>query len=67
MSRYRCPEFAATGIELQLIEAEAQRDEALRHGWPREAAAHEVEIRRLWDELAEVTTELADTAPDLAA
>lgn len=67
MTRYRCPEFAVTGIELQLIEAEARRDEALRQGWPGEAATHDDEIRRLWDELAEVTAELAATGPDLAA
>ncbi|HSL58915.1 MAG TPA: hypothetical protein VK866_13800 [Acidimicrobiales bacterium] len=67
MTRYRCPEFAVTGIELQIIEEEAQREEALRQGWPREARAHDAEIRRLWNELAEVTSELVDASPHVAA
>ena len=63
MTTYACPEFAATGLELQIIELQAQRDTAQREGWTAEAEAHEAEIGRLWSELAD----LVDAFPQVAA
>lgn len=54
MTTYVCPEFAATGLELRIIELQAQRDDALEQGWPDEAAAKDREIAALWSELAEL-------------
>jgi hypothetical protein len=54
MTNYTCPEFAATGLEMQIFEEEARREEAISQGWQAEAAAHQTEITRLWSELAEL-------------
>ncbi len=54
MTNYTCPEFAATGLEMQIYEEEARREEALSQGWHDEAASHQSEITRLWAELAEL-------------
>jgi hypothetical protein len=54
MTNYTCPEFAATGLEMQIFEEEARREEAVAQGWSDEAAAHQSEITRLWSELAEL-------------
>lgn len=63
MKTYVCPEFAATGIELQIIELQAQREIALEQGWLDEAASHDDEIASLWMQLAE----LADQLPEPVA
>ena len=62
MTEYTCPEFAATGIELQIYEEEARREEATAQGWHDQAAEHQAEIARLWAELAE----LAERYPSAA-
>lgn len=54
MSDYTCPEFAATGLEMQIFEEEARREEAEAQGWHEQAALHQQEITRLWSELAEL-------------
>jgi hypothetical protein len=54
MKTYVCPEFAATGIELQIIELQAQRETALEQGWQDEAAGYDEEIGSLWVQLAEL-------------
>jgi hypothetical protein len=54
MTTYVCPEFAATGIELQIIELQAQREEATDQGWSDLAEEKDLEIARLWGELAEL-------------
>lgn len=54
MTTYTCPEFAATGLEMQIIEEEARREEALAQGWTEVADRHQVEIQRLLGELAEL-------------
>jgi hypothetical protein len=54
MTNYTCPEFAATGLEMQIFEEEARREEAISQGWQAEAATHQAEITRLWGELAEL-------------
>lgn len=61
MTTYTCPEFAATGIELQIYEEEARREEALAQGWSEVAARHQVAIERLHLELAELV-ELSSAA-----
>lgn len=63
MTTYACPEFAATGLELQIIELQAQRDIAQRDGWTDEVRACDAEIGRLWSELAD----LVDEFPQVAA
>jgi hypothetical protein len=55
MTTYVCPEFAATGLELRIIELQAQREEADEQGWPDVAAEKDREIAALWSELAELT------------
>lgn len=55
MTTYTCPEFAATGLEMQIIEEEARREEAVSQGWLDIAARHQAEIGRLWAELSELT------------
>ncbi len=60
MSTYVCPEFAATGIELQIIELQVQRETAQEQGSAEALAAYDAEISLLWSELAE----LADRYPD---
>lgn len=54
MTTYTCPEFAATGLEMQIIEEEARREEALSQGWVEVAARHQEEIDRLHWELADL-------------
>ena len=44
----------ATGLEMQIIEEEARREEALAQGWTEVADRHQVEIQRLLGELAEL-------------
>jgi hypothetical protein len=55
MTTYVCPEFAATGLELRIIELQAQREEALEQGWTELVEARDREIAELWAELAELT------------
>lgn len=62
MTTYACPEFAVTGLELQIIELQAQRESALRGGWHDQASGFDAEIARLWGELAA----LAEQYPDVA-
>ncbi len=70
MKTYHCPEFAATGLELQIIELQAQRETAIEHGWLDEARSHDAQIAELWAQLADLAehyTELADTPTTHAA
>jgi hypothetical protein len=62
MSTHICPEFAATGIELQIIELQVHRDGAIEDGRQDEVAAADAEITRLWGELAE----LSELYPEVA-
>lgn len=62
MTTYMCPEFAATGIEMQIFEEEARREEALSQGWTRVAAEHQAEIERLHGELADLSEQVAPAA-----
>jgi hypothetical protein len=66
MTTYVCPEFAATGIELQIIELQAQREAALHDGWTDIAAEHEREIALLWRQLTELVEQYPEaSAPEL--
>lgn len=62
MSTYACPEFAATGLELQIIELQAQRDVAQRDGWATEVADLDADIDRLWAELANLVEDFPQVA-----
>jgi hypothetical protein len=62
MTTYVCPEFAATGIELQIIELQAQREAAAEQGWSDLAHEQDEQIAQLWAELAD----LAEHYPDAA-
>jgi hypothetical protein len=66
MSTYVCPEFAATGIELQIIELQVQRENALEHGLTDEVAACDRAIADLWAELAELVELYPETLPALS-
>ncbi|MFP3907268.1 MAG: hypothetical protein ACLFRV_07375 [Acidimicrobiales bacterium] len=67
MKTYVCPEFAATGIELQIIELEAQREAAAEQGWADEASGYDDEIASLWMRLAELADHLPDSNAPAAA
>jgi hypothetical protein len=54
MTTYVCPEYAATGLELRIIELQAQREDAIEQGWPDLADEKEREIAALWTELADL-------------
>lgn len=60
MKTYVCPEFAATGIELQIIELEAQREAASEQGWADEASGYDDEIASLWSRLADLAERLPE-------
>lgn len=62
MTTYTCPEFAATGIEMQIYEEEARREEALSQGWTEVAARHQAEIERLHGELVDLSEQMAPAA-----
>lgn len=59
MTTYVCPEFAATGIELKIIELQVQREHAEEQGLVDDVRSFDVQIAQLWAELAE----LADHYP----
>lgn len=67
MSTYVCPEFAATGIELKIIELHVQREEAHYHRLTDDVATIDAEIDRLWAELADLVEQYPDTLPPLPA
>jgi hypothetical protein len=67
MNTYVCPEFAATGIELQIIELQAQREHASEQGWSDEAAGYDEEIAVLWTRLAELAEHLPEPVATTAA
>ncbi|MDZ7679351.1 MAG: hypothetical protein U5K29_12465 [Acidimicrobiales bacterium] len=67
MKTYVCPEFAATGIELQIIELEAQREAASEQGWADEASGYDDEIAQLWSRLAELADHLPESNAPAAA
>jgi hypothetical protein len=55
MTTHICPEFAATGIELQILELQVCRERAIEDGRRDEVAAADTEIARLWSELVELS------------
>lgn len=62
MKTYHCPEFAATGLELQIIELQAQRESAVEDGRLDEVQEHDAQIARLWAELAELAEHYVEPA-----
>ena len=62
MTTYTCPEFAATGLEMQIYEEEARREEALSQGWTEIADSHQVEVQRLLGELADLVEQYPSAA-----
>ena len=67
MKTYVCPEFAATGIELQIIELQVRREQALEHRAMAEVAAFDEEITSLWAQLAELADHLPESPAPTAA
>lgn len=67
MKIYICPEFAATGIELQIIELQVRREYAMEQGAMAEVAAYDDEIAALWARLAELADHLPEPPSPAAA
>lgn len=65
MSTYVCPEFAATGIELKIIELQVQRETARSQGQGEHLKAIDTEIASLWAELADLVERHPDVLPPL--
>lgn len=67
MSTYVCPEFAATGIELKIIELQVQREAAQQDGRNEDVVACDREIIDLWAELADLVEQHPNSLPPLNA
>lgn len=67
MTTYVCPEFAATGIELKIIELQVQREAAQTHGIADDLTAIDAEISQLWSELADLVEQHPNALPPLNA